>query len=71
MTEWRTDKPPEDGTMVLVPQSWRYVFYKPDGRRQMGTKGRWQRATDYGWENTGCAPEIWAVDNLSKGKLDK
>ena len=32
--------------------TYRWKPYKPDGARQMGVKGRWQRARDPdGWEN--------------------
>lgn len=31
--------------------TYRYLAYKPDGARQMKKLGRWQRATEHGWEN--------------------
>lgn len=47
---------PKDGRPFNVTWSttWTYKWspYKPDGRRQMGKLGRWQRAGEYGgWEN--------------------
>lgn len=50
---------PTDGRHILGSVSYRYLHYKPDGRRQMKAEGRWQRATEYGWENCGGPPEWW------------
>ncbi len=36
---------------VRSTHTYRWLAYKKDGVRQMKTAGRWQRATDYGWEN--------------------
>lgn len=55
------DSAPKDGTPVLVVTSYRYLPYKPEGRRQMKSPGRWLRATEYGWENA-PAPEQWLTD---------
>jgi hypothetical protein len=52
---WRpmTEAPETPGTYIVVrsQHGYRWLAYKPDGRRQMGQLGRWQRATGYGWEN--------------------
>src|SRR5689334_22073781 len=50
--EWQPiETAPRDGTPVLGGVTYRYLPYKPEGKRQMKSDGRWQRATDYGWEN--------------------
>ena len=59
-TPWPPDgTPPEvPGTYVTVTmaggkrQSYRWLAYKRDGARQMGKAGRWQRATEHGWQNS-------------------
>ena len=39
----------------------RFLPYKPDGRRQMGKRGRWQRMNEYGgWENCADPTQILA-----------
>ncbi len=45
-----------DGTPILALVSIRYLPYKKDGQRQMGKKGRWQEATEYGWKNMDDEP---------------
>jgi hypothetical protein len=46
---------PEDGSWIVVRETtirtYRYKLYKPDGARQMQARGRWQRATEFSWEN--------------------
>ncbi len=52
--QWRDiSTAPEDGSYINVRSvtTYRYLLYKPDGRRQMGTRGRWQSATEHGWAN--------------------
>lgn len=40
---------------ILVPVSMRWMPYKPSSEQyRKGLRGRWQRATEYGWEN--CDP---------------
>lgn len=48
---------PMNGTPILVTHTMRYLPYKKDGQRQMGKKGRWQEATEYGWKNAEVEPE--------------
>lgn len=54
-TPWRptSEAPTVPGTYIKVrtTNTYRWLEYKPDGQRQMKAKGRWQRATEYGWEN--------------------
>lgn len=45
---------PKSGQIINVRSvtSYKWTPYKPDGRRQMGVAGRWQRAGSYaGWDN--------------------
>lgn len=47
---------PPDGHLVQhvnvrSVSTYRYLPYKPDGRRQMKADGRWQIHTGYGWTN--------------------
>jgi hypothetical protein len=55
--DWRpmSEAPELPGTYINVrtttTNTYRWLAYKPDGARQMRAKGRWQRATEYGWEN--------------------
>lgn len=51
-----SEAPTAPGTYIDVLRitdvtTYRWLAYKPDGARQMRAKGRWQRATEYGWEN--------------------
>lgn len=52
---WRpmSEAPEVPGTYINVRSvtSYRWLAYKPDGARQMRAKGRWQRATEWGWQN--------------------
>jgi hypothetical protein len=50
---------PYQSRHIVVAWSMRWVPYKPSSEQyRRGQKGRWQRATDYGWEN--CeAPETY------------
>lgn len=50
---------PKDGTVVVSHRSVRYLPYKPDGKRQMKTEGRWQEHNGYGWENCKEPPTGW------------
>jgi hypothetical protein len=47
--------PAKPGTYINVRTvdvtTYRWLAYKKDGARQMKVAGRWQRATEYGWEN--------------------
>lgn len=59
MSEWMDiATAPKDGTPIRGAEFYRYQPYKPEGRRQMRVAGRWQRKTEYGWENS-AAPESW------------
>ena len=50
---WRDiETAPKDGTPVEGSEMYRYLPYKPEGRRQMKADGRWQRWNGYGWENS-------------------
>lgn len=53
--EWRSTNEAvgKPGTYIDVRTvtSYRWLAYKPDGARQMKAAGRWQRATEHGWEN--------------------
>lgn len=49
---------PKDGTPVTGAEMYRYLPYKPDGRRQMKADGRWQRWNGFGWDNS-PAPDAW------------
>ena len=42
---------PKDGTEILGGELYRYLPYKPDGRRQMRADGRWQRWNGTRYEN--------------------
>lgn len=77
---WRPGPPPADCGYVDVREvtTYRYLPYKPDGRRQMRAPGRWQRATEHGFEN--CAPptgewrptlRLSAAPLPQKGKADE
>ena len=50
---------PKDGTELYGYKIIKYTPYKPNGAKQMGTKGRWQEATEYGWKNCDSEPEIY------------
>jgi len=56
--EWQPGPPPDNVGYVDVREvtTYRFMPYKPDGRRQMGKRGRWQSATQYGFEN--CDPPV-------------
>jgi hypothetical protein len=59
MSEWlSTDDAPRDGTPIIGSELYRYLPYKKDGARQMRAPGRWQRKTEFGWQNS-AAPEAW------------
>ena len=59
LTTWRPiAEAPRDGTPIVGAETYRYQPYKPDGRRQMRSAGRWQRATEYGWHNDN-PPAAW------------
>lgn len=64
---WRptSEAPTAPGTYINVRSvvCYRWLAYKPDGARQMGKPGRWQRATEYGWENA-TLPDGEFVPNL-------
>ena len=53
--DWRptSEASPRPGYYIDVRtvESYRWLAYKKDGARQMKAAGRWQRATEYGWEN--------------------
>lgn len=55
MSDWRTDKPPEDGTAIQMRtiQLLRFKPYKPTSQQaRAGLKGRWQQMNEYGgWDN--------------------
>jgi hypothetical protein len=58
--QWRPGvEAPTDGRHIIGPTTFRYLKYKPDGQRQMKRDGRWQRASEYGWENCHSPPEWW------------
>lgn len=42
---------PKDGTPVAGQELYRFQPYKPEGQKQMGQPGRWQRFNGFGWEN--------------------
>lgn len=69
--EWRptSEAPAKPGTYINVRTvtTYRWLEYKPDGKRQMKAEGRWQRATEYGWENASL-PEGEFVPNPAKGQ---
>jgi hypothetical protein len=52
---WRPiqDAPATPGTYINVRSvtTYRWLAYKPDRVRQMRKAGRWQIATEHGWEN--------------------
>lgn len=52
---WRPirEAPTAPGTYINVRSvtTYRWLAYKPDGVRQMKKAGRWQIATEHGWEN--------------------
>jgi hypothetical protein len=53
-SEWRpvSEAPQVAGHIIVrLVTTYRWLPYKPDGRRQMGRPGRWQAATEYGWTN--------------------
>lgn len=61
---WRNEPLPEhprQSMWVDVRQvtTFRYLPYKPAGRKQMAKPGRWQRANDYGWENAARPEGEW------------
>jgi hypothetical protein len=69
-TEWRptSELRPTDtmyvNVRVTTVTTYRWKPYKPDGARQMGVKGRWQRAREYdGWENAKLPPDGEWVPN--------
>ncbi|MEY5098678.1 MAG: hypothetical protein RJA36_1397, partial [Pseudomonadota bacterium] len=49
--QWRQGSPPEDPDLLIEVQTteiYRFRHYKPDGARQMGKPGRWQKLNPYG-----------------------
>ena len=48
--------------------TYRWQPYKPEGARQMKAKGRWQVATEYGWENATLPNGEWRpnVEKVTK-----
>lgn len=52
---------PNETTYINVRTEWTYRWlpYKKDGRRQMKAQGRWQRATEYGYENCSQPAGEW------------
>ena len=60
---WRptTEAPEIPGTYINVRtvNTYRWLAYKADGARQMGKSGRWQRATEHGWENAALPEGGW------------
>jgi hypothetical protein len=68
--DWKptSEAPQQPGTYVDVrtTTTYRWLAYKPDGARQMKAPGRWQRATEHGWENAPL-PNGDFVPNLKKG----
>lgn len=63
-SQWRpietgSDEPEYRYIDVRHVTGYRWVPYKPDGRRQMKKPGRWQRATEYGWENDELPEGEW------------
>ncbi len=53
------DDEAQSGRYVLVAVSMRWLPYKPSSSQaRSGIKGRWQSATEYGWENC-SAPETY------------
>ena len=68
---WRptSEAPEAPGTYINVRWSltatFRWLAYKPDGARQMGRKGRWQRATEHGFVNEHL-PEGEFVPNVEE-----
>lgn len=55
VSDWQptSEAPCKPGTYINVRTvtTYRWLAYKKDGARQMRASGRWQRATEYGWEN--------------------
>lgn len=70
MGEWLDIKTaPQDGTPVIAPEFYRFLPYKPQGQKQMGKKGRWQRHNGYGWDN--CEePPCWKPAEEVKKKAE-
>lgn len=65
---------PKSGQIINVRSvtSYKWTPYKPDGRRQMGVAGRWQRAGSYaGWDNA-TLPERgeWTLNRPVKPGAD-
>ena len=55
--QWKptSEAPTVPGTYIKVRETtigtFRWLEYRSDGKRQMGVRGRWQRATEFGWRN--------------------
>lgn len=47
---------------VRTTQTYRWLPYKPDGRKQMKADGRWQEATEYGWKNCSAPAGEWKLN---------
>jgi hypothetical protein len=54
---------PRDGTPIVGAETYRYQPYKPDGVRQMGVPGRWQRLGEYGGWSNEAPPAAWMPES--------
>lgn len=69
---WHPTADLKPGTAITVDVCWtttntfRWKPYKPSGARQMQAKGRWQRATEYGWVNAPLPDGEWTLNEAKE-----